>query len=62
MAESTLSAILGREAAYTGQEVLWEDVLNSKTTLGPEHHSFGDAPTPSVAVPGKTKLDRGGMA
>jgi predicted dehydrogenase len=62
VAESTLSAILGREAAYTGQEVKWDDVLNSKTVLGPESHSFGDAPTPSVAVPGKTKLERGGMA
>ena len=62
VAESSLSAILGRESAYTGQEVTWEQVLNSQTVLGPEHHSFGDAPTPSVAIPGKTKLDRSGMA
>ena len=62
VAESTLCAILGREAAYTGQEVTWEQALNSSTTLGPESHSFGDAPTPSVAVPGKTKLARDRMS
>jgi predicted dehydrogenase len=62
VAESTLCAIIGREAAYTGGEITWEQALNSETVLGPESHSFGDAPTPSVAIPGKTKMDRGRMS
>jgi predicted dehydrogenase len=34
--DSTLTAILGREAAYSGAEVSWDDVLNSKFAYGPE--------------------------
>ena len=33
MAASTLVAIMGRMAAYTGQEVTWEMALNSKEDL-----------------------------
>lgn len=36
MAQSTLMGIMARLAAYTGQEVAWEDVLNVKETLVPE--------------------------
>jgi predicted dehydrogenase len=34
--DSTLTAILGREAGYSGAGVSWEDVLNCKFTYGPE--------------------------
>lgn len=34
--DSTLTAIMGREAAYSGAGVNWEDVLNCKFTYGPE--------------------------
>ena len=34
--DSTLTAIMGREAAYSGAEVKWDDILNSKFAYGPE--------------------------
>jgi myo-inositol 2-dehydrogenase / D-chiro-inositol 1-dehydrogenase len=34
--DSTLTAILGREAAYSGAGVSWDDILNSKFAYGPE--------------------------
>jgi len=39
---STLTAIMGRTAAYTGQKVTWEDMLNSTERLGPEKYEMGD--------------------
>jgi len=60
VAESTMTAILGREAAYTGQEVTWEQVLNSQQRLGPEKLEFGPVPVPDVAMPGRTKVDADG--
>ncbi|NIO01261.1 MAG: gfo/Idh/MocA family oxidoreductase, partial [Candidatus Latescibacteria bacterium] len=33
LAESTLTAIMGREATYSGQIIEWEDALNSKQDL-----------------------------
>jgi myo-inositol 2-dehydrogenase/D-chiro-inositol 1-dehydrogenase len=55
-AESTLMAIMGRMAAYTGQTVTWEQALNSKENLLPAKLEFGQMSMPPVAVPGKTKL------
>lgn len=34
--DSTLTVIMGREAAYSGREVNWDTVLNSKFVYGPE--------------------------
>ncbi|MEK7685739.1 MAG: Gfo/Idh/MocA family oxidoreductase [Verrucomicrobiota bacterium] len=34
--DSTLTAIMGREAAYSGAGVEWDDILNSKFAYGPE--------------------------
>jgi predicted dehydrogenase len=57
VAYSTLTAIMGRMAAYTGQEVTWEAALNSKQVLMPQDLSFDmTLPVPEVAMPGKTKL------
>jgi myo-inositol 2-dehydrogenase / D-chiro-inositol 1-dehydrogenase len=56
MATSCLLAIMGRMAAYTGQVVTWDQALNSAERLGPETLEWGSLPTPSVAMPGKTKL------
>ncbi len=58
IAESTLSAIMGREAAYTGQELAWDDVLNADQVLAPPEVGFGPMEVPSVAMPGRTKLAR----
>ena len=58
MAQSTMMAILGREAAYTGQKVSYEDALNSSTHLGPKEYAFGHLSIPVVSEPGETKLIR----
>ncbi|HXU75325.1 MAG TPA: Gfo/Idh/MocA family oxidoreductase [Methylomirabilota bacterium] len=36
VADTTLTAIMGREAAYSGGEVEWDTILNSKFAYGPE--------------------------
>jgi predicted dehydrogenase len=56
MAKSTLLAIMGRMATYTGQAITWEQALNSQESLMPEKLDFGPFPTPPVAIPGKTKF------
>ena len=56
VAESTLTAILGRMSAYTGKAVTWEQALNSKLDLAPKSLEFGPCPTPPVSVPGETPL------
>jgi predicted dehydrogenase len=50
-AESTLMGIMGRESAYSGQTITWDQALNSTRRLGPEQYVFGDLPFPDVAVP-----------
>lgn len=56
VAESTLTAIMGRMAGYTGQEVSWEQALNSQESLMPEKLAFGPIRVPPIAVPGQTPL------
>ncbi len=56
VAESTLTAIMGRMSAYTGKAVTWDQALNSKERLVPENLAWGPLPTPPVAVPGQTDL------
>ena len=56
IAESSLTAIMGRMSAYTGQEVTWEQAMNSQENLMPEKLEFGPFPVAPVAVPGKTQF------
>lgn len=56
MCKSTLMAIMGRMATYTGQQITWEQALSSKEDLAPPAYAFGPLPTPAVAVPGVTKF------
>jgi myo-inositol 2-dehydrogenase/D-chiro-inositol 1-dehydrogenase len=56
VAHSTLLAIMARMAAYTGQQVSWQQALESTETLGPRELTLGDAPKVVVPVPGITKL------
>lgn len=55
MAYSTLMAIMGREACYTGQVITWDQAMASTTDLSPPKYEWGDVPTPPVAMPGVTK-------
>jgi len=57
MVNSTLAGIMGRLAAYTGQEVTWEQALNSQIKLVPDNLSWDmKLPIEPLPVPGKTKL------
>jgi predicted dehydrogenase len=56
MNQSTLMAIMGRMATYTGQMITWEQALNSREDLSPAKYEFGAMPMPPVAVPGVTKF------
>jgi predicted dehydrogenase len=60
VAESTLTAIMGREAAYTGQEMTWDGVLNAKQDLTPPvgASAYGPLAVPPIPMPGQTKLER----
>ena len=58
ISDSTLTAVLGRESAYTGEELSWEDLLSSNLDLVPRQLAFTSMPFPEVAVPGRTKLAR----
>jgi predicted dehydrogenase len=54
VAESTLTAIMGREAAYTGQVLKWDEFLASPMSLMPEHLSLdAKLPEPPVPIPGR---------
>lgn len=57
MADSTMMAILGREAAYTGQTITWERIMSSEKSYAPERWEWGDAEFPEVPVPGVTKVE-----
>ena len=57
MAESTLTAIMGRMSAYTGRALSWDWVMNaSKLDLTPGPLVLGPLPALEVPVPGKTQL------
>ena len=57
MTTSTLLAIMGRMAAYTGQEITWDQALNSKERLFPEHLDWnGSHEFAPRALPGTTKF------
>ena len=53
IAESTMTAIMGRQAAYTGLEVTWDEMTASEMDLSPAKYEFGPLPVSPVPVPGK---------
>ncbi len=54
-AASTLLALMGRTAAYTGEIVTPEMILNSKADLSPPKYEFGPLAVAPIPVPGVTK-------
>jgi predicted dehydrogenase len=58
IAQSTMTAILGRMAAYSGRALSWNFAMNgSKLDLTPKEWKFGgNFPIAPVAVSGKTKI------
>ena len=55
-AQSTLLALMGRTAAYTGQVITPDRILNAKEDLSPPRYEFGPLAMPPVPVPGTTKF------
>jgi myo-inositol 2-dehydrogenase/D-chiro-inositol 1-dehydrogenase len=57
VAESTMTAIMGRMSAYTGRAMKWDWAIKvSKLDMSPPKYEMGPLPVRPVAVPGKTKL------
>jgi len=62
-AKSTMTSILGRMCTYSGQEIKWDDALNSQVALRPEAYTWEAKPPTApdsegrypVAIPGQTK-------
>ena len=52
VAESSLTAIMGRMTAYSGKTIAWDEALNSPESLMPTTLTWGPMPTPLVAMPG----------
>jgi len=57
VAESCLTAIMGRMSAYTGRALSWDWVMNaSKLDMTPPHMELKDLPPLVVPIPGKSPL------
>ena len=52
--ESNMIGLMGRESAYSGQEVTWDEMMNSNLSLGPKEYIMGPvdvnrtAPLPGI--------------
>ncbi len=56
MAHSTLMALMGRTAAYTGKEVTWDEIMNSQEKFVPDNLTWNmDLPIRPMAMPGRAK-------
>jgi predicted dehydrogenase len=51
VAHATLTAIMARTAAYTGQEVKWDEMMDSNERLGPTEYAMGPVPSVKGDVP-----------
>ena len=57
VAESTMTCIMGREAAYSGLEITWDMIMNSKQDLQPRSYDLdASLVTPPLPVPGQYKF------
>jgi len=57
MAHSTLMALMGRMAAYTGKEISWEQAMNSQEKLVHDNLTWDmDLPIRPMSMPGKTQF------
>jgi predicted dehydrogenase len=57
VAESTLTCIMGRESAYSGQKITWDMMMNSQQDLTPKEFSYdAKIDVPPLPVPGQYKF------
>lgn len=52
MSYSTLMAIMGRNASYTGKKITWDELMKDDTRLGPTDYDQADYEPAPVAMPG----------
>lgn len=57
IAESTLTAIMGRMSAYSGKTITWNEAMNADLDMTPPQYAFGTLATPVIARPGTTSMD-----
>ena len=63
-AHSTMTAIMGRMATYSGKLIRWDEAINSKRSVMPERYAWDAAPPTvpdaegnyPIPVPGKTQV------
>jgi len=57
VAESTMTCIMARESAYSGQEITWDQIMASKLDLMPKQHGYDvKVDVPPRPVPGVYKF------
>jgi hypothetical protein len=57
VAEATMTCIMARESAYSGLEVTWDMIMNSKQDLMPQAFDYQlEMAPPELPVPGKYKF------
>ncbi len=57
VAETTMTCIMGREAAYSGLEITWDMMMQSKQDLVPKNMDMkASIPVPPLPVPGEYKF------
>jgi hypothetical protein len=57
MCTSTLLGIMGRMAAYTGQQITWDQVMNSQHRIFPDKVEWGGTvQNEPMPLPGRTKF------
>ena len=50
--------LMGREAAYSGEVIRWDDIKDSKMSLMPEKLQWGEAPAVEVHQPGSYSFNK----
>ncbi|MEO7651897.1 MAG: gfo/Idh/MocA family oxidoreductase, partial [Bryobacteraceae bacterium] len=57
MVNSTVLALMGRMAAYTGQQITWDQALNSQEKIFPDKLDWNmSLPVAPMPMPGVTKV------
>ena len=57
VAESTLTCIMARESAYSGEEITWDQIMNSQQDLQPKEFDYDvKMDVPPLPVPGVYKF------
>lgn len=59
LANSSMMGVMGRMAGYSGQEVTWEEAINSQEKLVPNEEDIvwdKAPPVPPLAMPGRSKF------